>query len=50
LLSPTEAATIPIELMAYRSDRRGEKPVTSVVFEVTCPAMSVPTTIHGGLK
>jgi hypothetical protein len=32
-LSPTEAATISIEMMAYRSDRRGEKPVTWLAFQ-----------------
>ena len=27
---PTEAATIPIQLMAYRSDRRGVKPIATL--------------------
>jgi hypothetical protein len=30
---PTEAATIPIVLMVYRSDRRGIKPITLVASE-----------------
>ena len=39
---PTEAATIPIAMMAYRSDRRGVKPITDValrgLFRVWHPA------------
>jgi hypothetical protein len=39
---PIEAATIPIALMAYRSDRRGVKPITPLALLRSFSAIGSP--------